>query len=171
MQCLSRPRFKKSCARSMCHEQHIQKCRWRRHDSPRSPCRMSDCKSQGRTTETTLAHVVYRQSHHNWKTPAPLSSSLTCSTPQQHGKARFAASKHRCCTRRIAPQGLAHDSPFACRNTCFSASSKRGLSIRTRKRLSPLSLLGADAPWTKNETAERLCSPRDWPVVNRSNHG
>ena len=67
-------------------------------------------RSQVRTTETILAHLVYRQSHHNCKTLAPLLPSPTSSIPQQHGKARLAASKHRCRTRRIASQQPAHDS-------------------------------------------------------------
>jgi hypothetical protein len=60
-----------------------------RHEPPRPPGRISDCKSEVRTTETMLVHVVYRQSHHNCKTLAPLLSSLTSSTPQQHGKSRI----------------------------------------------------------------------------------
>lgn len=62
--------------------------------------------------------------------------------------------------------------PLACLNTCSSAPSKRGLSIRTRKTVYlPLSLLGVDTQWTLNEDRERSFSPKAWPVVNRSHHG
>jgi hypothetical protein len=143
VQCLSRPRSKKSYARGMRHERHIRSVAGVVTTAPRPPGRISDCKSQVQTTETMLAHVVHRQSHQDCKILAPLLSSLTSSTPQQHGKARFAASKHRCYIRRIASQRLAHDSPFARRNMLLCIFS-RGLSIRTRNMLSPLSLLGVD---------------------------
>lgn len=156
----------------MRHERHIQKCHRRRHDSPHSPCRLSNRKSQVRTTETILAHVVYRQSYHDRKTPVPLLSSLTSSIPQQHGMAQYAASKSRRCIRRITSQPLAHDTPFARRNICFSASSNADYQYERARCYRPYLCLAKTLKWTLNETAtallfERLA--RRKPLVPRLN--